>query len=148
MKGGAKTIVLKDGISRGPALEMDSLDSVKRLVDWVADKANFSLLQRAFAATSPYVHLDAARVHAAGRLAFLRFVCRTGDAMGMNMVGCGTERALRVLRTHFPHTQPITYPLTHSLTLSLSHSLTLSLIHSLIHSFTHSFISLSLSLSD
>ena len=42
------------------------------------------------------------RVYVAGRNAFVRFSCFTGDAMGMNMVTKGTSAALEVITREFP----------------------------------------------
>lgn len=41
----------------------------------------------------------------AGRTVFLRVECRTGDAMGMNMVSKGTQALLGLLSSTFPDLQ-------------------------------------------
>jgi len=51
-------------------------------------------LQRTFSATSRFGQLLGVKVALAGRHAFVRFRCATGDAMGMNMVGKGVNTVL------------------------------------------------------
>ncbi len=42
------------------------------------------------------------KVHIAGRNTFVRFVCYTGDAMGMNMVTKGATAAIAYIQEQFP----------------------------------------------
>ena len=52
-----------------------------------------------------YVHLfrlTSLKVALAGRLLYIRFKAVTGDAMGMNMLGKGTEKSLVQLNKEFP----------------------------------------------
>jgi len=66
---------------------------------WV--ETNFGQLKDAFDSTSRYARLKSVKTHIAGRKVFLRFQCTSGDAMGMNMIGKGVEKALSVLLPQF-----------------------------------------------
>jgi len=70
-------------------------------------EANFHLFKASFESTSRFAKLQSISVHIAGRKVFLRFKCSTGDAMGMNMVGKGVEKALNILTEQFPETHVI-----------------------------------------
>ncbi|KAF9942820.1 hypothetical protein BGZ65_001227, partial [Modicella reniformis] len=56
----------------------------------------------AFNSTTRFGRLRKIKVAVAGRLVYIRFSTTTGDAMGMNMISKGCERALEVLGEHFP----------------------------------------------
>lgn len=102
MSGGATSVVTADGMSRAPVLLMPSLAEAGRLRAWVADPANAKRLADAFESTTRFGKVRSATVSLAGRNAYLRFQCFTGDAMGMNMITKGVNEALKVVAAEFP----------------------------------------------
>ena len=103
--GGVNTEVVGEGMSRAPVLHTPSIrvaHDIKKFIE-----ANFHLLQQSFSSTSRFAKLKSVTCHIAGRKLFLRFKCSTGDAMGMNMVGKGVEKALNIITDQFPDTHVI-----------------------------------------
>lgn len=62
---------------------------------------HFKIIKEHFDASSRYARLTRLQINIAGRLLYIRFEAKTGDAMGMNMVSKGTELALKYVQTHF-----------------------------------------------
>ncbi|XP_028399125.1 3-hydroxy-3-methylglutaryl-coenzyme A reductase-like [Dendronephthya gigantea] len=104
---GVRSRVLADGMTRGPAVRFPSALQASDLKEWLADEENFKSVQNAFDSTSRFARLQKIQCAIAGRLMFLRFQATTGDAMGMNMISKGTERALSYLQDHFPEMEII-----------------------------------------
>lgn len=94
LSGGAQSAVLRNGMTRAPALRMTSAMQAAELKAWCEQGENLALLRDAFASTSRFGRLQSLDVHVAGRNAFMRFRCASGDAMGMNMVSKGVEAAM------------------------------------------------------
>ena len=84
--GGAKTIVTNDAMTRAPLLRAPSLQAAADLVSWLAVPANHNAVATAFNGTTRFGRLIDVQATVAGRNVFLRFNCKTGDAMGMNMI--------------------------------------------------------------
>lgn len=103
--GGATSVVTADGMSRAPVLLMPSLAEAGRLRAWVDEPENHARLEAAFNSTTRFGKLRSAKVSLAGRNAYLRFQCFTGDAMGMNMITKGVNEALQVVAAEFPGMQ-------------------------------------------
>jgi len=98
--GGVHTEIVADGMSRAPVLSCPSVKvahGIKLFID-----NNMHLFQQSFNSTSRFAKLRSITCHIAGRKIFLRFKCTTGDAMGMNMVGKGVEKALNIITNQFP----------------------------------------------
>lgn len=53
---------------------------------WMQDAPNFEKMKESFDSTSRFARLQKLHVRIAGRHLFIRFVAKTGDAMGMNML--------------------------------------------------------------
>jgi NADP-dependent 3-hydroxy-3-methylglutaryl-CoA reductase len=105
--GGVKTVVLKDGMTRGPAIEFPSLEmayQAYRFLDPtnVDGEEGYELVKAAFESTSRFAKLNEIKCALAGRTLFVRFCTRTGDAMGMNMISKATEKGLATLQMRFP----------------------------------------------
>ena len=98
--GGVTTQILRDGMSRGPVLSMPTAAGCAQVASWINE--NMDKMKEAFNATSRFARLQDIKPIVAGRNLFLKFKATTGDGMGMNMVGKGTDKALAFLATQFP----------------------------------------------
>ncbi|CAO3619960.1 unnamed protein product [Cunninghamella echinulata] len=104
--GGASTVVTADGMTRGPCVEFPSVIRAAECKRWIEQDGNI-ILTDAFNSTSRFARLRNLKVALAGKLMFIRFSTTTGDAMGMNMISKGCEKALGILQDHFQDMQII-----------------------------------------
>lgn len=100
--GGGLSILLKDGMTRAPLVRMPSAYEAAELKRFVEEGDSYQLIKTAFESTTSFGKLKSVQATVAGRNIFLRFVCQTGDAMGMNMISKGCLCVMEVLEQHFP----------------------------------------------
>jgi hydroxymethylglutaryl-CoA reductase (NADPH) len=103
--GGATAVVMQDAITRAPCVRMPTASQAAALKIWCQDPGNFELLRTAFESTTSFGKLVDLQVTVAGKNAYLRLSCFSGDAMGMNMVSKGSLAAIECLRERFPDLQ-------------------------------------------
>ena len=107
--GGVTTVVTQDAMTRGPALAFPSVAMCATAKRWIDSEAGSQALKAAFNSTSRFARLQSLRCVMAGRTLYVRFQTQTGDAMGMNMISKGTERALDTMMTdYFPEMRVVT----------------------------------------
>lgn len=104
--GGAITVITNDGMTRGPCVEFPNITRAAAAKRWVEEEGS-QIVREAFNSTSRFARLRRLKVALAGRLVYIRFSTTTGDAMGMNMISKGCEKALAVMADHFPDMQII-----------------------------------------
>ena len=92
--GGASAAVLKQGMTRAPVLRFPSAMRAAAFRAWLEDPENFAAAKASFESTTRFGKLISVKVTIAGHYAYARFVCATGDAMGMNMVSKGVNAVL------------------------------------------------------
>ncbi|XP_072037810.1 3-hydroxy-3-methylglutaryl-coenzyme A reductase-like [Amphiura filiformis] len=102
LSGGVQSIVVGDGMTRGPVVRLPSAQDASRVKSWLDISENFAKIKDLFDSTSRFARLKNIHISVAGRHMFLRFQAITGDAMGMNMLSKGTEKALNKLQEYFP----------------------------------------------
>nr|CDS25755.1 3 hydroxy 3 methylglutaryl coenzyme A reductase [Hymenolepis microstoma] len=107
LAGGVKTALFRDQMTRAPVVFFPSVAEVVKCITWIESSEGFQILRKAFNETSSHADLISVFPNPAGRYLHLRFAARTGEAMGMNMVSKGTERAIRCLNNYFPRMQLI-----------------------------------------
>ncbi|GJP62321.1 hypothetical protein CLOP_g19401 [Closterium sp. NIES-67] len=100
--GGARSVVLRDGMTRAPAVQLPSALRAAELKAFAESPENWDMLADAFNSSSRFARLQSISVAVAGRTAFVRVESSTGDAMGMNMVSKGTRNVLGALLGAFP----------------------------------------------
>jgi hydroxymethylglutaryl-CoA reductase (NADPH) len=100
--GGATTELLANGMTRAPLVRLPSIKRSAALKRWIEQEENYRLIKEAFDSTSRFARLQSIRPVVAGRTVHLRFSSQSGDAMGMNMLSKGVERALTAIKNHFP----------------------------------------------
>jgi hydroxymethylglutaryl-CoA reductase (NADPH) len=99
--GGVTTVLTKDGMTRGPAIEFPSIVDAAACRAWIEGEG-YQIIKDAFESTSRFAKLQSLKCAMAGRTLYVRFATSTGDAMGMNMISKGTEKGLEVLGAKFP----------------------------------------------
>lgn len=102
MQTGVRSRVVNDGMSRAPVVRFPSATRAAECMIWLGETENFQEIKTGFDSSSRFARLSKIHPRIAGRYLFIRFVAKTGDAMGMNMISKGTEVALSSLTNHFP----------------------------------------------
>lgn len=100
--GGVTTVLTHDAMTRGPAIDFPSIVMAANARMWIDSPEGFGALREAFNSTSRFARLQTLECALAGRTLYVRFATSTGDAMGMNMISKGTEKALERLRERYP----------------------------------------------
>ncbi|TFK71914.1 hypothetical protein BDN72DRAFT_402708 [Pluteus cervinus] len=100
--GGVTTVLTQDAMTRGPAIDFPSIVTAAEAKAWIASEDGYAIIKDAFESTSRFAKLRDLKTAMAGRTLFVRFATATGDAMGMNMISKGTEKALEVMQKQFP----------------------------------------------
>ncbi|KAG0275204.1 3-hydroxy-3-methylglutaryl-coenzyme A (HMG-CoA) reductase isozyme [Linnemannia exigua] len=101
--GGATTVLLADGMTRGPCVEFPNVTEAGACKRWLDTEDGLKTMQDAFNSTTRFGRLRKLKIAVAGRLVYIRFSTTTGDAMGMNMISKGCERALEILGERYPN---------------------------------------------
>lgn len=100
--GGARSRILADGMTRGPVVRLPTACDAAEVKTWLDSPEGFKVVKDAFDSTSRFARLGRLQTSVAGRNLYIRFQSKTGDAMGMNMISKGTEKALSRLQEVFP----------------------------------------------
>ncbi|KAH8693780.1 hmg-CoA reductase [Talaromyces proteolyticus] len=97
--GGAVTVVHSDGMTRGPCVSFPTLIRAAEAKAWLDSEEGMNTMRTAFNSTSRFARLQTLKTALAGTYLYIRFKTTTGDAMGMNMISKGVEKALAVMST-------------------------------------------------
>lgn len=100
--GGATAVIVRDGITRAPCVQMKSAQEAAHLKVWCEQPENFAKLKAAFESTTSFGKLQNCTPTVAGKNVYIRLVCFSGDAMGMNMVSKGSLAVIELLQSQFP----------------------------------------------
>lgn len=95
--GGAVTVLTGDGMTRGPCVAFPTLARAGEAKVWLDSEVGQRQMKDAFNSTSRFARLQSMKTAMAGTYLYIRFKTTTGDAMGMNMISKGVEKALSVM---------------------------------------------------
>lgn len=97
--GGAITVLTGDGMTRGPCVGFPTLVRAGEAKVWLDSEDGQRRMKSAFDSTSRFARLSSMKTALAGTYLYIRFKTTTGDAMGMNMISKGVEKALNIMST-------------------------------------------------
>jgi len=92
--GGCSVRILHEGMTRAPLFKVRNVSEAVRLRDWA--NSNFYKLKELME-EDKFLKLKEVQPFITGRHLFLRFVCDTSDAMGMNMITIGLQRVVEFI---------------------------------------------------
>ncbi|ESO01425.1 hypothetical protein HELRODRAFT_100685 [Helobdella robusta] len=98
---GVHSQVINDGMTRAPLVRFQSGRRASQVKGWLEREENFKIVAEVFNSTSRFARLHKLQISQISRNLYIRFVARTGDAMGMNMLSKGSERALLSLQEEY-----------------------------------------------
>jgi len=82
--GGASTLLINDSMTQGPAIDFPSIIMAAEAKAWDDSEEGFEIAREVFESTSRFAKPQLFKTAMTGRMLFVRFTTRTGDAMGMN----------------------------------------------------------------
>jgi hydroxymethylglutaryl-CoA reductase (NADPH) len=89
--GGVRTQITNRGMTRAATFECRNIRQATELVEWA--NRHYAEIKRRVEGKSRFIRLAALQTQIVGRSVYLKFKCYTGDAMGMEMVTAGSDRA-------------------------------------------------------
>lgn len=92
--GGAVTVLTADSMTRGPVVRFSNIKRAGAAKMWLDSETGQNQMKNAFNSTSRFARLQGTKTAIAGTNLYIRFTANTGDAMGMNMISKGVEKAL------------------------------------------------------
>ncbi|MEM1026624.1 MAG: hydroxymethylglutaryl-CoA reductase [Planctomycetota bacterium] len=98
--GGARAIVVNEGVGRAPAFAFETLTDAGRFVAWLT--AQIDSVRGAAEATTRHGKLEDVRLSLQGSDVYVMFEFTTGEAAGQNMVTIATDAACRWIIKHSP----------------------------------------------
>lgn len=101
LSGGLRTIVTFDGMTRAPLIEAPDIATARDLCRRLTTDAALLADLRA-QVKDPFVRLEYVEPYQLATKVFLRLVCKTGDAMGMNGVTKASADIVRALLARLP----------------------------------------------
>ncbi len=93
--GGAISFVIQDGMARAPVLKARNAGHAREALNFI--NRSKDKLKEIAESTSKFLKLEGIQTWIVGRNLFVRFVYKTGDAMGMNMATIATDEAIKFL---------------------------------------------------
>lgn len=92
---GATTALDNIGTTRGPVFETKGIKESRNFKQWLEE--NILLIKKTTEETSFHLKLTKLDINISGKYVYVRFYFNTGEAMGMNMVTIGTDKAVKVI---------------------------------------------------
>ncbi len=95
--GGALSFILHDGMARAPVLKARNIAHARDALEFI--NHNRARVKEIAESTSRFLTLADIQSWLIGRNLFMRFVYKTGDAMGMNMATIATDAVIKFLES-------------------------------------------------